>query len=156
MKAFWVGFEKRAGVKDVAKTVLSRGASAVIAPFRGLGRAGKGITDTFEGIGGMAQNLKSTTGNVDALSSSLKSSIEGMGKNVEKATKDIGHLPKIVGAGVAGATGIYGLSKLLGMPKAYQEHGYYKRNKELAEKQLQMLEEEKNRRGYGRGCDWRW
>ena len=157
MENFWAGFEKRAvSWKSVSAAGKNLGGK-LLAPFRGAARAGKGAVNLAEGLGGAAKNIERATGNVADLSGNVRGNVENIAAKIQDFTEkargdlgkvtgdvasmsgDISKLPGIAGKLGLGALGIYGGSKLLGAPKAYQEYGYYKKNKELAAKQLEHL-----------------
>ena len=61
--------------------------------------------------------------------------------NLSQEAEHLQTVAQLVTAGSAAtATGIYGLSKLLGVPRAHRESKYYKKQNQLADAQLKMLE----------------
>jgi hypothetical protein len=86
------------------------------------------------------QGFKKQAGLKDVASKSWKAvsapfrGAANIGKNVEKASKDVSHMSKLVGGSAVGAAGVYGASKAISAPKDYQEYKFYKRQNDLADK----------------------
>lgn len=160
MNYFWEGFEKRAvslknlkNIKNVAKSFLAELSSA----GKGSKEIGSGITRSFKGVGDTIGNiaegtaglkemkpaLKQTLGNWNKVTDDIAAKLPEVTKSITEAAGDLSKIPKLVAGGMAGGVSIYGASKILGAPRAIQEYGYYKSQKQLAQKQLDLLSQDK-------------
>jgi hypothetical protein len=165
---FWSGFEKQAvnmaKIKNIGQSVLSNIAS----PFKGAKRIGGAVVRGVENLAGVTENInagsaglkasgkaleetaKNWQGAADQIGKSVVQAASTIGEQAGHAAKDISKAvstisenaalgSKILLGGTVGSLGIYGTSKVLGVPKAMQEYGYYKAQKRLANKQLDLL-----------------
>ena len=145
---FWTGFFKTAGARDAFKNIgnIAKNFSSF---SDDLSKMKSNISDEIaklnKGVGGSAESVAQSLNKITKHIDDVRQSVTGAADSVRDTAKAVKkNLPKgldYLRKGTYGMVGLYGGSKLVGVPAEYHKYQYYKKNQQLADQRLRQIKE---------------